>query len=309
MSHQVPAISGLRHILNSIPAHVDLVNGFNISWENAMFAGWEWAQEKQIPFVATPFMHFGSENDTRVARNSMMDHQRLMLSQANAILTLTGIEEQGLREREISAPRIETIGGGLDPLPKIGDIQEIVARYHVTQPFMIFVGRASVDKGALDAARAAIKLKHQLILVGTRTNDFDHFYEQLSAENKQLIQHLGIVPEADKHALIAASEMLLLPSRVDSFGIVLLEAWAHHKPVIAANAGGIPGVVTDGKDGLLVAYGAVPALSQAIKRLINNPEERTRLGNNGHAELAKRFNWEHISDHVLRIYGELTASG
>jgi glycosyltransferase involved in cell wall biosynthesis len=305
MSHQVPAISGLRHILNSIPGHVDIVNGFNISWENAMYAGWEWAREKQIPFVATPFMHFGSANDARVARNSMMDHQRLMLSQADAILTLTDIETQGLHEREINTARIETIGGGLDPLPKINDYQAALVEYEIAQPFIIFVGRASADKGALDAARAALQLRQQLVLVGTRTADFDKFYAQLSAEEAQFIRHVGIVPEVDKHALIAAAEMLLLPSRVDSFGIVLLEAWAHHKPVIAAHSGGIPGVVNDGEDGLLVPYGDVNALAQAVQRLLDNPKERAKMGNTGHAELATRFNWEHVSDHVLRIYDEL----
>ena len=60
-----------------------------------------------------------------------------------------------------------------------------------------------------------------------------------------MIRPLGILDEGEKHAILEASTMLLLPSHSDSFGIVILEAWAHGKPVIGARAGGIPGVIDD----------------------------------------------------------------
>ncbi|MCO5191045.1 MAG: glycosyltransferase family 4 protein, partial [Anaerolineae bacterium] len=95
--------------------------------------------------------------------------------------------------------------------------------------------------------------------------------------------------------------------RIDSFGIVLLEAWAHKIPVIGANAGGIPGVITDGVDGLLVPYGDVPALMHAIRQLAGDVDLRRRLGTQGHAQLKSRFNWKHVSEHVLAIYADLLA--
>ena len=101
---------------------VDIVNGFNISWENTMFTGWQWARQNDVPFVATPFMHFGAGNDDRVQRNALMDHQRLMLRNASAVLTLTDIEAQGIysntvlcrsgrnnRWRSRSLPRLGTM--------------------------------------------------------------------------------------------------------------------------------------------------------------------------------------------------------
>lgn len=305
MSRQVPSISRLRQVLDDLVGPIDVVNGFNISWENAMFAGWEWARRHGIPFVATPFMHFGGADDVRVVRNSMMDHQQQMLRTASAILTLTDIEADGLRQRGIVAPRIETIGGGSDPLPEEIDPAAAIAQYNVHPPYAIFIGRASRDKGALDAAQAVLRLRRRLVLVGQPTEEFDRFYESLNSAEQAAITHLGILPEADKHGLLAGAEMLLLPSRVDSFGIVLLEAWAHRKPVVAADAGGIPGVVTHQQDGLLAPYGNVQALARAVKRLFDDPALADALGSAGHAQLTTRFNWAQVSDHVLRIYADL----
>lgn len=307
MSRQVPSISGIRHVLDGIPGRVDIVNGFNISWENAMFTGWEWARQNDVPFVATPFMHFGSGNDDRVQRNALMDHQRLMLRNASAVLTLTDIEARGLQDHDIIPPRIETIGGGLDPLPPLGDTVATLHQYEIEPPYLIYVGRASQDKGAIHAAQAAIQLKYTLVMVGQRTAEFDAFIESLNPSDARFIRHFGIVSEVDKHALLHNADILLLPSRIDSFGIVLLEAWAHGKPVIGADAGGIPGVVTDDVDGVLVPYGDVGALIRVIRRLSGNADLRRAMGNHGHAQLETRFNWKHVSEHVLAIYTDLVA--
>ncbi|MCO5207033.1 MAG: glycosyltransferase family 4 protein [Anaerolineae bacterium] len=307
MSRQVPSISGIRHVLDGIPGRVDIVNGFNISWENTMFTGWQWARQNDVPFVATPFMHFGAGNDDRVQRNALMDHQRLMLRNASAVLTLTDIEAQGLLEHGIVPQRVETIGGGLDPLPRLGDNEAILRQYDIQPPYLIYVGRASQDKGAIHAAQAAIQLKRTLVLVGQRTPEYDSYFASLNPSDKRFIRHLGIVSEVEKHTLLHNADMLLLPSRIDSFGIVLLEAWAHKIPVIGANAGGIPGVITDGVDGLLVPYGDVPALMHAIRQLAGDVDLRRRLGTQGHAQLKSRFNWKHVSEHVLAIYADLLA--
>ena len=92
---------------------------------------------------------------------------------------------------------------------------------------------------------------------------------------------LGFVEESLKHAYLRDAEALLLPSRTDSFGIVLLESWLYSRPVVAAAAGGIPGVVDNGKNGILVPFGDIPSLANAIKLLIEDQELNSILGENG----------------------------
>jgi glycosyltransferase involved in cell wall biosynthesis len=119
---------------------------------------------------------------------------------------------------------------------------------------------------------------------------------------------LGLVSESDKHGLLAASTALLLPSRTDSFGIVFLESWAHGRPVIGARAGGIPGLVSDGEDGLLTPFGDVPALAQAIKQLLTDTDLAAKMGRRGQQKVNEHYTWDRVSDHVLTIYQQILAA-
>ncbi|MCZ7673023.1 MAG: glycosyltransferase [Chloroflexi bacterium] len=126
----------LEETLNNLPGSFDLVHGFNISWEYTMLAGWHFAQVRQLPFVATPFTHFGVKGADRVARNSTMAHQLQMLSSAASILTLTTIEREGLIEWGLDATKIAVIWGGIEPLPAV---ETAVSTLPPSQPPMSFI--------------------------------------------------------------------------------------------------------------------------------------------------------------------------
>lgn len=116
------------------------------------------------------------------------------------------------------------------------------------------------------------------------------------------VRPLGLVSEKDKHALLSRARVLVLPSRVDSFGIVLLEAWAHGKPVIGARAGGIPGVIDEGENGLLVDWGDSRALADAIARLLADSDEAARMGSAGREKMAREYTWSAVYDRIERVY-------
>ena len=96
--------------------------------------------------------------------------------------------------------------------------------------------------------------------------------------------------------------MLLLPSRTDALGIVLLEAWAHGVAVVGADVGGIPFVIEGGVDGLLVPYGNVPALTNAIQQLIASPHQRNALGKAGQRKVQLHYTWEQVGQRVSNTY-------
>jgi len=311
MARYIPPIQQLEPTLAALPDDIQVVHGFNLSWEYALSAGWRLARQRNIPFVLTPFAHFGTDRRDRLARNATMDHQRRLLSDADAVLALTSVEIDGLAEWQIVPRRTAVIGGGLDPLPDWPEPTAVLARYHLSEPpFALFIGRVSRDKGALDAARATLALNaagtpFTLALVGQLSDEFTRFYDGLSTAEKQWIRPLGILDEPDKHALLSACAMLLLPSHTDSFGIVFLEAWAHGRPVIGARAGGIPGVVDDGENGLLVPYGDVAALTGAMRRLLTEPGLGQKMGQRGRQKVQEVFNWDHVGDRVLQIYAQI----
>src|SRR5690606_10071177 len=197
----------------------------------------------------------------------------------------------------IRPPRLMVVGGGLDPLPQLPDPAGILAHYGLQTPFAMFVGRVNFDKGTIHAAQATLALRQTgipltLALAGRVAPDFARFYERLSPAERAAVRPLGVIGEVETHALLQAADLFLLPSRTESFGIVLLEAWIHGTPVIGANVGGVGSVVADGQDGLLVPFGDVPALQQAMRRLLEEPGLKQRLGEHGRQKVLSQYTWE-----------------
>ncbi len=298
LARHFPRIVGLEAALDRQPCP-DLVHGFNASWEYPMVAGWKAARWWGVPFVATPFAHFGANPRGRMARNTFMQHHRQMLADADAVLTLTDVEQKGMAAWGVTPKISQAIGGGIDPVPDFVSAAEIRKKFQLPERFGLFVGRLNRDKGAIDTAKAAIDGGIPIAFAGSLMPDFAQFHANNPHPNILL---LNFVSESDKHALLNACAFLTLPSHSESFGIVILEAWAHGKGVVAADAGGIPALVTHGRDGLLVRYGDVGGLSAAMQRIFTDQSLATRLGKNGQQTLAERFNWSRVAQDVLAVY-------
>ncbi len=306
MAQFIPPFSRLEQTLAHLPDRFDLVHGFNLSWEYAALAGWQYARQHQLPFVVTPFIHLGTGQD-RVARNSTMDHQLHLMRDASRVLTLTAVEKEGLAELGIPQPQIDVIGGGLDPLPPLPDTDELLRRLGVQLPFVICLGRASYEKGTIHAAQAVLALRQQgspvsLVQVGQTSPEFNRFLSRLDDGEREGIRPLDILNDSEKHGLLSQASALLLPSRTDSFGIVLLEAWAHGKPVIGARAGGIPSVIDDEQSGLLVTFGDVSGLADAITRLLTDSTLNQQIGRQGQRKVKTTYTWDKVADRVLKNY-------
>lgn len=309
MTRLVPPLQGIEATL-ARQQNVDLVHGFNISWEHALVAAWQFARERRLPYVLTPFAHLGEGRRSRVARNSMMDHQRHILAGANAVHVLTRIEAEGFRFWGLQPREIVEVGGGVDPPPVIG---EKLAAGSLPKPFVLFLGRASYDKGAIHAVEAVQQVRGEgydlnLVLAGQTTAELDRFLQRQNDLARASIHQLGLVDEVTKHGLLAEATALLLPSRTDSFGIVLLEAWQHGTPVVGAAVGGIQGVVDGGENGLLVPFGDVTALAAAIRLLLDEPARGEALGRCGQAKVTERYTWERVRERVLESYRRLGLS-
>jgi glycosyltransferase involved in cell wall biosynthesis len=113
---------------------------------------------------------------------------------------------------------------------------------------------------------------------------------------------LGIVSPATLPSLYAAADVFVLPSMFqETFGLVILEAFAAGTPVIGARSGGVPELVEDGRTGLLVDQGDVAGLRQAMLRLLLDRQLRERLGEAAR-QSAVAMSWENTVDRLERIY-------
>jgi glycosyltransferase involved in cell wall biosynthesis len=104
--------------------------------------------------------------------------------------------------------------------------------------------------------------------------------------------------------LMAAADVFALPSKMESFGLALLEASAVGVPVVCSNAGGVPEVFQDGFNALLYPPGDDNAMAEAIIRLIQDGELAKAISANA-METANRFTWKMAAERTLRVYEEV----
>lgn len=119
------------------------------------------------------------------------------------------------------------------------------------------------------------------------------------------VRFAGPVEPAAVPALIRAASLVLMPSRIEPFGLVALEAAQAGRPVVAAAVGGLPEVVRDGVTGLLVPPGDAAALAQATAALLDDPDRAARLGAAARADAAARFAWGPFVDAYDALYRRL----
>jgi len=109
---------------------------------------------------------------------------------------------------------------------------------------------------------------------------------------------------ADIGALYGCASVVVLPSRFESFGRVLVEAMAARVPVVAFRNGGIPEVVEDGKQGILLEEGDWNGMVAAVRRLLADAAMRQSMGESGELR-AKEFSLQQHVEHVMQVYGEV----
>jgi glycosyltransferase involved in cell wall biosynthesis len=116
------------------------------------------------------------------------------------------------------------------------------------------------------------------------------------------VRRLGVLDAQQKRDFFAALDVFALPSRSDSFGIVLLEAWANRAANVGYRAGGVAGVIRDGTDGLLVRCGDRDGLAAALTRLAADTQLRRTLGAAGRERTLRAFRWEDKLKLVRDVY-------
>jgi L-malate glycosyltransferase len=129
------------------------------------------------------------------------------------------------------------------------------------------------------------------------------------AQQLGILDAVKLVPTTiDLRTAFAAMDIFAFPSREEALGTALLAAMAHGLPVAATARGGIPEVVSDGTNGVLVNDYDPEKFASALSRLLAHPEEASRFGNAARETVAGRFSATGMIDETLRLY-ELLVTG
>ncbi len=199
----------------------------------------------------------------------------------------------------------EIIPNGID-LQRFGPHVPSLARYQDDRPTILFVGRFNESRKGLKYLLQALALVRpafptcRLLVVGPgNSKPFDRLITESGLDN---VVFTGPVPRAELSGYYASAEVFCAPSTgQESFGIVLLEAMASEKPVVATNIQGYNGVMRNGVEGLLIEPKNPAALAMALTQCLADAELRSRLGRAGR-ERAEEFAWPGIASRVLATY-------
>lgn len=174
---------------------------------------------------------------------------------------------------------------------------------------LLFVGLVSPRKGLIDLLKAMKIIVEKIpdvkldIVGGIVSKEYFDMLNNYVKTNKleENINFTGYLSEQELKRKYSEATLFVFPSYEESQGIVLLEAMACGKPVVASNIGGIPFVVENEKTGLLFECGDVEELSEKINVLLIDEELRKKMGEAGR-EKAKGYSWAKIAEQTVAVY-------
>lgn len=321
-------VQGIKSFAESKNIHYDLIHSHY--WMSGL-AAIELSQTWNIPFLHMFHTLVLMKNRIAQTPQEMEGEYRILgekkvISKANRIIAATLAEKSQL-EFLYKAPssKISVIPPGVDtrhfyPIPK-DEAKEVVGVPEDSHT-ILFVGRIEPLKG-IDKLIQAISIiqkngelrccPHNLVIIGGEPNAKPEEMNAEMARLQDMVEDLGIenfvifLGKQDQQLLpyyYSASEIVVMPSHYESFGMVALEAMACGTPVVASQVGGLAFLVRDGETGFVVPGNDVQMLAKRIVELIKDKDLRNKLGNKS-AEYAQLYAWEIISEKMIEVYNQV----
>ena len=179
-----------------------------------------------------------------------------------------------------------------------------------TGPILLFIGRLQSLKGvdvAISTLRAMDHENATLVIVGGASGQEGSLYEseiRNLANNLPAGKKVAFIPPQPHHILSTyyrAADIVIVPSRSESFGLVALEAAACGVPVVASSVGGLQNLIEDGKTGLLIEGWDPVEYAQAVDYLLSNPFKTTEIAMNA-VDRAQTYTWGQTATRLQEIY-------
>lgn len=299
---QGPLVPGLAQRVANSRADVIFANAFPL---RHMFDALAGAQRGHIPLVYLGALHLHDQ----WGYNRPMIYRAIR--QADAYIAHTEIERDAVIAHGADPAKVSVIGAGVD-LASFAQADGAQMRAQLglgDDPTLILLGK-QVARKRYDLLLQAMPTIWQavptarLILAGGRGEYSPQLATELAALPPTWRSRVSVVSdfaESDKAALLAASDLMVLPSAEESFGIALVEAWACGKPVVGAGIGAVAAIIEQGVDGLHFDYLHAESLAQACITLLTQPVMAARMGQAGLAKVRARYTWAQVIAQIRAV--------
>ena len=258
----------------------------------------------KIPVIFTAHGWGFDPNAPKLRSNAAFVVEKLLTPLAAKIICVCESDRQlAIKLKVVDGDQVVTISNG------IRHIDTLLSTPETDPPQLIMVARFNKQQKDQHTFMNAIKMLDEgikVLFVGTGP-DWE--------EAKNIAQNLDILfrvsflgDRLDVETLLAKSQIFVLTTHYEGLPVSILEAMRAGLPVIATNVNGIPEQVVDGVTGLLVPHEDVNALVQALTTLINDPDMRRRMGEEGAKKLTKEFTVEQMVAKTKLVYQSIIQS-
>lgn len=251
-------------------------------------------EHRWFPLVMEPLLH---EQDSGWDGSAMAT----ALAKADAVLAITP-HEMGRLVDAYGIPRERVFLGGM------GVDMTTIRQDRRPGGYVLFLGRKTRTKGIHLLLKAMQDVWSELpevtlVLAGARTPDTDEIDANLASLEPRFrgnVSSLDDISDQRKVELLGSAACLVLPSKVESFGGVILEAWASGVPVVTLDLPVFRSIVTPGQDGLLAVPDDPECLAKAMLTLLKNPDAAKAMGERGRENVQLNYTWDQVAQRFLR---------
>ncbi len=269
------------------------VDVIHVHLSRASIVGWIVGKLCRLPVVAT----------VHVATTNMIF--KLLARPPHRLVAVSGFLKEFLASKGIPPSAINVIHIGSSLIPHPTSSGEKALLFLAGERVVTVVGKVSALKGSDIAVDAFENLETDypnlhLLFIGDDQNDFAH---QLRARLRSTRVHfLGLQSELASFYLRA--EFTILPTEIETFGMVVTESMLCARPVIGSKRGALPELITDGVTGLLIDR-EVASLESAMRQLLDDPVATTQMGQSAQKVAVSKFTLKPMLDLFENLYEEL----
>jgi glycogen synthase len=264
-------------------------------------------QNTIFSFHSTEFGRHGNTVGTEKIYRDISAHERDGAHLAHQVIAVSGVlKDEVISLYEIPEGKCKVVPNGVIPreYQRTVNAERVKQEYGVPAdaPMIFFIGRLMHQKGPdllLDGAPEVLA-EHpdaHVLIAGEGM-----MLAGLQAKVRGMpVRLLGLIPDAEYVRLLNAADLVVIPSRNEPFGLVLLEAWSASRAVVATNVGGLSENIDHLIDGVKVAVNPA-AIAHGINRVIGDPSRLRALGAEGRQKIETRFRWDAIAETLAGVY-------
>lgn len=267
-------------------------------------------------------VHGGSSSAMSIGTRMLSAYE---LRRASAVITVSGFMQKRVLALGVKESKVHPIMNAAD----LDRFHPSVSGCGVREEFkvrpdaglVLVIGRITPEKGQIDFLKAIKLVKRNIPGVHGMVTGWDAKYPMPGRRTylrylKDYCRENGLEsavtftgPRKDIERFYAAADVIVIPSAYqEPFGLVVIEAMAMAKPLVATRSGGIPEIIEEGVTGILVDRRSPEQLADAITRLLYSSELRDRLGRQARLEAEKRFYERRLADEVSTVYASILDS-